>query len=58
MTKGILTARAQEVFELLVLNKSTKDNEWTFLAEISLDVFQCRAKCHQAFVGSGFGYAR
>jgi len=25
MTKGILTAREQEVFELLVLNKSTKD---------------------------------
>ena len=25
MNKGILTAREQEVFELLVLNKSTKD---------------------------------
>ena len=25
MTKGILTAREQEVFELLVLNKTTKD---------------------------------
>lgn len=25
MTKGILTAREQEVFELLVLNKSTKE---------------------------------
>ena len=25
MTKGILTAREQEVFELLVLNKTTKE---------------------------------
>ena len=25
MTKGILTAREKEVFDLLVLNKSTKD---------------------------------